>query len=132
MFESLDISSSALTAQRVRMDTIAGNLANINSVRANGQKVPYRRQFAVLAAGRDESGKAGVRVTKIEQDASPFQKRYEPFNPDADKQGYVQYPNVRMEVEMVNALEASRAYEANVTAMEVSKAMINASLRLLA
>jgi flagellar basal-body rod protein FlgC len=100
-------------------------------VRSNGQKVPYRRKFAVLEAGRDESGKAGVRVTKIAQDPSPFRKVYEPGHPDADAQGYVRYPNVRMEVEMVNALEASRAYEANVTAMEVSKAMVNASLRLL-
>jgi flagellar basal-body rod protein FlgC len=72
-----------------------------------------------------------VRVTKIELDRSPFRKVYDPTNPDADGEGNVLYPNIDLAVEVVNAMEASRAYEANVTAMEVTKAMINASLRLL-
>jgi flagellar basal-body rod protein FlgC len=134
MFESLDISSSALLAQRVRMDTIAGNLANIDTTRsASGQKVPYRRRFAVFAPGREgDASKAGVQVTKIEQDRSPFRKVYEPGHPDADGQGYVRYPNVDLAVETVNALEASRAYEANVTAVETTKSMMSATMRLLA
>src|SRR6266850_4068562 len=134
MFDSLDISASALLAQRTRMDTIAGNIANMNTTRnARGEPVPYRRRFAVFATGRpDAPGKAGVSVAKIEIDRGPFRKEYQPNHPDRDKDGYVSYPNIDLAVEYVNALEASRAYEANVTAMEVSKAMMNASLRLLA
>ena len=137
MFGTLDISSSALVAQRARMDTIASNIANINTTRnARGEPVPYRRRFAVFApgqAGRGEgAAKAGVHVQKIQVDRSPFQRRYQPGHPDAGGDGYVQYPNIDMAIEFVNALEASRAYEANVTTMEVTKSMINASLRLLA
>jgi flagellar basal-body rod protein FlgC len=72
-----------------------------------------------------------VRVAGVQVDASPFQRRFEPGHPDADAQGYVSYPNVDLAIEYVNALEASRAYEANVSMMEVTKAMINASLRLI-
>jgi flagellar basal-body rod protein FlgC len=134
MFESLDISASALLAQRTRMDTIAANIANMNTTRnARGEAIPYRRRFAVFAAGRpDAPKKAGVSVSKIQIDPSPFRKEYQPNHPDANRDGYVSYPNIDLAVEYVNALEASRAYEANVTAMEVSKAMMNASLRLLA
>ena len=134
MFDSLEISSSALQAQRVRLDTIAGNIANMNTTRnIHGQAAPYRRRFALFAAGQaGDPSRAGVHVQKIDEDHSPFRKVFEPFHPDADKKGYVLYPNVDLAVEYVNALEASRAYEANVTAMEVSKSMINASLRLLA
>lgn len=134
MFESLDISASALLAQRTRMDTIAANIANMNTTRnARGESIPYRRRFAVFAAGQPDSpSKAGVCVSKIQIDHSPFRKEYQPNHPDANQDGYVSYPNIDLAVEYVNALEASRAYEANVTAMEVSKAMMNASLRLLA
>jgi flagellar basal-body rod protein FlgC len=87
----------------------------------------------VFTSGRpDAPNKAGVSVAKIEIDRSPFRREFQPNHPDANKDGYVSYPNIDLAVEYVNALEASRAYEANVTAMEVSKAMMNASLRLLA
>lgn len=134
MFEVLDMSASGLMAQRTRMDTIAQNVANINTTHGpNGEKAPYRRRFATLMAGRPgEPGRPGVHVDAIRQDTSPFQKRYEPGNPDADAEGNVQYPNVDLAFEMVNMMEASRAYEANVNLMEVSKAMVNASLRLIA
>ncbi|HEX2972051.1 MAG TPA: flagellar basal body rod protein FlgC [Tepidisphaeraceae bacterium] len=134
MFDALDISSSALVAQRARLDTIAGNIANMNTTRnAKGEAAPYRRRFVVFSPGQAENpSQAGVHVQKIGEDRSPFRKAYEPSHPDADKEGYVKYPNVDMAVEFVNALEASRAYEANVTVMEVSKSMVNASLRLLA
>jgi flagellar basal-body rod protein FlgC len=134
MFDSLDISASALLAQRTRMDTIAGNIANMNTTRnPRGEPAPYRRRFAVFSTGQPDSpSKAGVSVSKIEVDHGPFRKEYQPNHPDHDKDGYVSYPNIDLAVEYVNALEASRAYEANVTAMEVSKAMLNASLRLLA
>ena len=137
MFGTLDISSSALLAQRTRMDTIAANIANINTTRnARGEPVPYRRRFAVFAPGGAKRGldaaRPGVHVQQIGMDASPFQRRYQPGHPDAGPDGYVAYPNIDMAIEFVNALEASRAYEANVTTMEVTKSMINASLRLLA
>ena len=137
MFDTLDISASGLQAQRTRMDTIAANIANINSTRdADGKPNPFRRRFAAFASGLSAKGpdahKPGVHVQDIEQDPSPFTRKFEPGHKDAGPDGYVLYPNIDLSVEFVNALEASRAYEANVTMMEVSKAMINASLRLLA
>jgi flagellar basal-body rod protein FlgC len=137
MFETLDISASGLQAQRVRMDTIAANIANLNTTRnAQGQAIPYRRRFAVFASGLasrgENAGKPGVHVGQIKQDDSPFQKRFQPGHPDAGPDGMVLYPNIDLSIEFVNALEASRAYEANVTTMEVTKNMMNATLRLLA
>jgi flagellar basal-body rod protein FlgC len=132
MFDSLDIGASGLLAQRTRMDTIAGNVANINTTRnEKGEPIPYRRRIAMFQAGSPD-GKAGVHVSRIDIDPPPFQKRYEPGNKDADKDGYVAYPNVDLSIEYVNMLEASRAYDANVTMMETSKAMLNSSLRLIA
>ncbi len=134
MFDALDIGASALTAQRIRMDTIAGNVANINTTRnAQGQSIPYRRRFVLFAPGRSEDPAApGVRVQSIRIDQSPFRKVFDPGHPDAAKDGYVQYPNIDLAIESVNMLEASRAYEANVTMMETTKAMINSTLRLIA
>ena len=137
MFETLDISSSGLQAQRTRMDTIAANIANLNTTRnAAGQPVPYRRRFALFSQGLAAKGEGktrpGVHVDKIKLDESPFQKRFQPGHPDAGPDGMVLYPNIDLSIEFVNALEASRAYEANVTTMEVTKSMMNATLRLLA
>jgi flagellar basal-body rod protein FlgC len=140
MFDVLDIGASGLQAQRTRLDAIAANIANANTTRdADGRNIPYRRRFAVFAPGRPGGENAsisdvqpGVRVQEVKLDPTPFQRRYEPGHPDADADGYVLYPNIDLAVEYVNALEASRAYEANVTMMEVSKAMLNASLRLIA
>ena len=133
MFDVLDIGASGLLAQRTRMDAIAGNVANINTTRTPGGTGPYRRRFATLLPGRpDDPSKPGVRVDAIHLDRAPFQKRFEPGHVHADAQGYVQYPNIDLAIEMVNMMEATRAYEANVNMMEVSKAMINASLRLIA
>jgi flagellar basal-body rod protein FlgC len=132
MFDALDIGASALVAQRTRMDTIAANVANINTTRnEKGEPIPYRRRIAMFQA-QAQNGRPGVHVASIQQDPSPFQKRYEPWNKDADRDGYVAYPNVDLSIEYVNMLEASRAYEANITMMETSKAMINSSLRLIA
>lgn len=133
MFGSFDISGSALSAQRVRLDTIASNIANITSTRGtDGKPGAYRRQFAVFEAQQTENGGAGVRVAKIQEDPSDFKLKYEPGHPDANAQGFVAYPNVDLSVEYVNALEATRAYEANVTAIETTKSMINSSLRIMA
>jgi flagellar basal-body rod protein FlgC len=132
MFNVLDIGASGLQAQRVRLDTIAANMANAYTTHdANGNVGAFRRRFAVLAAGRGGDA-PGVRVQSVKQDMGVLPKKWDPGNPDADKDGYVQYPNVDLTVEYVNAMEASRAYEANVTMMETSKAMLNSSLRLLA
>jgi flagellar basal-body rod protein FlgC len=134
MFDALDISASALKAQRSRMDTIAGNVANMDATRnENGEKVVYRRRFAVLASGESAgSSRPGVHVHEIALDQTPFRKVHEPSHPDADADGNVLMPNVDIAIEQVNMIEASRAYEANVTMMDSVKAMLNATLRLLA
>ena len=135
MFNALDTSASGLTAQRVRMDTVANNVLNANTTRdAAGLPNAYQRRFVVFAPGRGPGGAEGpgVHVASVEADRSPFAKRFEPGHPDADAAGYVYYPNVDLAVEMVNMMEASRAYEANISTMETTKTMINASLRLLA
>jgi flagellar basal-body rod protein FlgC len=134
MLEILDIGASGLTAQRTRMDAIASNVANVNTTRdANGNKIPYRRKFVTFMPGQSgDPARPGVHVGEIGEDKSDFQKRYEPGHPDADKEGYVRYPNIDLAFEMVNMMEATRAYEATVNLMDVSKAMFNASLRLIA
>ena len=133
MFGSFDISASALTAQRTRFETIQSNIANVHVTRdADGNVNPYRRLYAVFEAQRTASGGAGVRVAQIQQDTSPLKPQYEPTNPDRDANGYVYYPNVDLPTEYINALETSRAYEANITAIETTKSMLAATLRVLA
>ncbi|NLX13308.1 MAG: flagellar basal body rod protein FlgC [Phycisphaerales bacterium] len=136
MFGSLDISTSALVAQRIRMDTIAGNIANASATRrADGQPGPFKRRMALFAAG-DGRGGPGVRVSAIREDESPGRMVYQPGHPDAiasgPNRGYVEYPNVDLATEMVNAMLASRAYEANISAMSMTKDMLSSTLRLLA
>lgn len=135
-FDSLDISASGLTAQRLRLDTISENIANANTTRtASG--TPYRRKTVELSSMSGSNTFAnylsnasnknliggGVKVEKIVEDKSDFKKQYDPTNPDADKNGYVLMPNVEITNEMVNMIDATRAYEANVTAMNSFKSM---------
>src|SRR5882672_4401611 len=112
MFDTLDISSSALQAQRTRLDTIAANIANINTTHdAAGKPNPYRRRFAVFAAGQAGNRNApGVHVHQINEDQSAFRQVPDPSHPGE----YIKYPNIDLTSEFVNALECSRAYEANV------------------
>ena len=133
MLDLLNMGASGLMAQRVRIDTIANNVANMNTTRnEKGEKIPFRRRVVEFAPGGPDGG-PGVHVMSIKQDMSPFQKRYDPGHPDADPiTGIVRYPNVDLATEQVNMLEASRAYDANITMMETGKAMFNSSLRLLA
>ena len=133
MFDTLDISASGLQAQRTRMDTIAQNMASINVTHnAAGEPEPYHRRFAVFAPGQAGNSNApGVHVREIQSDNS-YREVYDPANPDHDARGMVRFPNVDMATEYVNALEATRAYEANVTMMEVQTSMITSALRLLA
>ena len=136
MFGALDISTSALVAQRTRLDTIAGNVANAQTLqRADGRPGPFQRQIAVFASGNGRGG-PGVHVQEIIEDDSPPRMVYDPGHPLAiasgPHKGYVAYPNVDLAIEMVDAMLASRAYEANITAMDVTKSMISSTLRLLA
>jgi flagellar basal-body rod protein FlgC len=144
LFGGLEISASGLTAERLRMDVTAENLANAQTTRgANGQ--PYRRKEVLLqespgsfgasltkamGAGSGSQG-GGVQVAGVVQDASPLKRVYDPGHPDADAQGYVSMPNVDTVTEMVDLIGASRAYEANVTAMQAAKQMFSRTLELL-
>ena len=150
LFGSLDISASALSAERLRMDVTAENLANAQSTRtANGG--PYRSKEVVLeatgdggfagalASARAGGGSAGsgggpdggVRVSGIVEDQTPNRLVYDPSHPDANAQGYVSMPNVNPVTEMVDLISASRSYEANVTAMQTTKQMFSKTLDLL-
>jgi len=136
MFGSLDISTSALVAQRTRMDVIAGNVANaFTTRRSDGQAGPFKRHLVLFGTG-DGNGGPGVHVQEVREDPADGDFVYDPNHPDAikagPKQGYVEYPNVDWSTEMANAMLASRAYEANIAVMDVTKGMMSASLRLLA
>lgn len=140
-FGSLDIGASGLTAQRVRMDIISQNIANVNTTRTE-DGTPYRRKDVlfeertgsfsdVLAAASDKmSNGQGVRVTKIVEDTSEFKKVYDPGHPDADEDGYVSMPNVDVITEMVNMISATRSYEANVTSINATKSMAMKALEI--
>jgi flagellar basal-body rod protein FlgC len=139
MFGSLNISTSGMVAQRVRMDVVAGNIANASTTAdAAGRPAPYRRRIATFGPGDPSqgSGAPGVHVAAIAKDPSDFRLVYDPSHPQAmrsgPKQGYVQFPNVDLATEMVNGMEAARAYEANMAAFETSKAMISQAMRILA
>ena len=132
VFSALEISASGLGAERVRMNTIASNLANARSTRTEAGG-PYKRIDPVFQA-TPMSGSAGasavtvVRVARMAEDTRPPQLVYEPGHPDADANGYVRYPNVNVVEEMVNMITASRAYEAGVTSIESIKGMARSAL----
>jgi flagellar basal-body rod protein FlgC len=132
MLSALDINASGLKAQRIRLDTISQNVASAGVTRdAAGRPNPYQRRFVVFTPG-DGNGGAGVHVESIRQDQTPFPLKLDIGHPDADAEGYVKQSNVDLSKEFVNAIEATRAYEANITMMETTKSMFNASLRLIA
>lgn len=133
MFGSLDISTSGLIAQRVQIDTIAGNIANAQTTRrADGRPGPYLRRVALMSPG-DGAGKPGVHVTQVVEDTQGRPRLVkDPSHPDADANGMVAYPNVEMSTEMINALVAVRAYEANLTAIEATKSIMASTMRILA
>ena len=133
MFNAIDISTSGLVAQRVRMNTIALNIANSEVVHDAETGTPYQRRAVIFNSGQnpaDRSG-SGVHVAAIEKQAT-FRYRFDPSNPYANQEGYVKMPAIDTLVEMANGMEAQRAYEANLAAIEISKAMLNSSLRILA
>lgn len=144
IFNSINISASGLTAERMRMDTISKNVANASTTRTtNG--TPYRRQVAIfkskesntpfseyLRRSSQGSGKGlgGVEVVSIQDDPTPYKRIYDPGHPDADGEGYVMMPNVDIVSEMANMITATRAYEANVTALNSSKSMALKALEI--
>lgn len=136
MLSALDISTSGMVAQRQRLNVISNNLANLSTTHNEaGERVPYQPRFVVFQADTNmqgPDGTAGVKVASIETaDAEP-QLKYQPWHPDADDAGYVAYPDIDMMSEMVDAMEATRAYEANVGVIEITKDMTRQTLRILA
>lgn len=147
IFSSLNTSASALTAQRLRMDVVSSNIANAETTRAtideNGNYVPYRRKMVSLetqntnsfssflerAQGNSTSSN-GVRVSEITEDETEFQIVYNPTSPDANDEGYVAMPNVDPLKEMTDLMSATRSYEANVTAMNATKGMLQKALEI--
>ena len=154
ILDSLSISASALTAERLRMDVTAENLANAQTTRTDAGG-PYRRKVVQLeqdggtgfgsqlasairgsgplgaARGQSPHAGGGVKVAAITQDSTPLKTVYDPGHPDADAAGYVQMPNVEPVEEMVDLITESRSYEANVTAMQTAKQMFSKTLDLL-
>lgn len=157
LFGAINTSATGLTAQRLRMDLIANNIANINTTRTDemtpaGNPIPYSRQVAIFVPrppetsfssvlgntlGSQNTG-SGVQVAKIERDVKvPFHSEYMPDSPDAAKVaepglpvGYVRQSNVNIVTEMIDMISASRAYEANVTALNASKSMATKALEI--
>jgi len=139
MFPAMDIATSGLVAQRTRMNVLAGNIANISTTHnEQGQRAPYQPRFAVFQT--DESigahGASGVSVRSVETLETEPRLKYEPNNPDAIQEGpnkgYVAYPDINMMIEFTDAMEAARAYEANLGAMEITKDLEQQTLRILA
>jgi flagellar basal-body rod protein FlgC len=133
-FKVFDIAGSALSAQSVRMNTVASNLANANTVTGDKDKV-YKARYPVFesvaaAAGRGDEAGASVRVTDVIESDKPALARYEPGNPVADAQGYVYAPDINAVEQMVDMIAASRSYQNNIEVMNASKEMLLATLRL--
>ena len=138
MFSSLRISSSGLSAERLRMDIIADNIANAETT-STPEGGPYKRKVASFEENLTkelntnneyETEFKGVKVTKIYEDSSPFKRVYDPSSPDADSKGYVLMPNVNVLNEMVDLISASRSFESNVTAIDAEKQMAEKALEI--
>lgn len=130
IFLPLKVSATGLEAQKIRLNVIASNLANVNSTRTP-EGGPYRRKDVLFMTYMYDQISQGVDVNKIVEDQRPFRVVYEPTHPDADKDGYVKYPNVNPMEEMINLISASRAYEANLTMINSFKDMFMRTLDLL-
>lgn len=149
IFHSMNTTASALTSQRLRMDVISSNMANVDTTRGrlvNGEWEPYRRKsvtlkplegqfssFLNVAVGHASKGQVGngVKVSRITEDReTPFKLVFDPSHPDADENGYVEMPNVDPLREMVDLISATRSYEANVTVFNANKAMLTKALEI--
>jgi flagellar basal-body rod protein FlgC len=137
----LRVSSSGMTAQRMRMNTISSNIANINTTRTP-EGGPYRRKdvvfesmpevrnFGEILTSQPDRNVQRVQVTDVAVDMKAPLLKYEPNHPDANQEGYVAYPNINLMEEMANMIQATRSYEANVSAMQASKDMANSGLEI--
>jgi flagellar basal-body rod protein FlgC len=136
MISALDVSTSALVAQRIRLNAISANVANVSTLKnENGEAKPYQPRFAVFQT--DENLVAsGVKVSSVETNEAEPLYRYQPEHPLAIKEGqwkgYVAYPNINLNEQMVDALEATRSYEANIGVMEITKGIGRQSLSIIA
>ncbi len=142
IFNSMNVSATGLTAERLRMDTISNNIANANATRTVSGG-PYRRKIVVFKerepsefqkilsryTGNKNIGR-GVEVKEIVEDPSDFKRVFNPTHPDADKDGYVLMPNVNTISEMINLMTATRAYEANVSVINSTKSMLSKALEI--
>jgi flagellar basal-body rod protein FlgC len=139
IFSALRISSSGLSAERLRMDVIANNIANAETTKTSDGG-PYRRKIVSFEEnlnrsldkvnGKYEDKLLGVKASKISEDQSPTKKVYDPSHPHADKDGFIEMPNVNILNEMVDLIAASRAFEANVTAINAEKQMAMKALEI--
>jgi flagellar basal-body rod protein FlgC len=128
-FRIFSIAGSALTAQSARLNAVASNLANADSVvGADGQ--PYRAKQVVFKAMPVEGGGIGVRATQVVESAAPLRMQYDPANPAANAEGYVSMPNVNVVEEMVNMISASRAYQTNAEVMNTTKTLLMKTLAI--
>jgi flagellar basal-body rod protein FlgC len=137
LFSATEIASSGLAAERMRMEVAARNIANAQSTRTEDGG-PYRRQHVVFSTALDRAlgggaadGFAGVEAGEIVEDQTELPRVYMPGHPDADGDGYVTYPNVKMAQELVDMMTAARAYEANLKSLQVFRGMVEQSLALL-
>lgn len=144
IFSALNISASGLTAQRLRMDVSSANLANADTTKT-AEGGPYKAQTVILqeSAGSSDTfagnlagalggnAPAGVEVSGIVDDSNPTKRVYEPENPEADKEGYVTMPNINPVTEMTDLIDASRSYQADVTAMQTTKTVFQKTIELL-
>ncbi|MBB6449303.1 flagellar basal-body rod protein FlgC [Geomicrobium halophilum] len=148
LFEGMNATASALTAQRLRMDAASSNMANVETTRGrmvDGEWEPYRRRIVTMAPQEnqhsfasqlrraeqeDSQGAAGVKVSGIVEDGTPFQTTYQPEHPDADEEGYLELPNVDPLKEMVDVMGATRSYEANATVFDAHKGMMMKTMEI--
>lgn len=135
MLRTLNVSSSGLRAQRLRMDTIAGNIAHSHTtMNEAGEKSPFQRRMVILEPEESSTARklgSGVKANVEVDTASLPRKIHDPGHPHADPEGYVTYPNINVITEFVNALEATRAYEANLSAFQITRNMIDSTFRVL-
>ena len=146
IFDALNISASALSAERQRSEVAATNLANVDTTHTSAGKTPFRRREVVLASnggapfrallsnastGTAQFQPGSVSLTQVVEDPSEAIRRYEPNHPDADKDGYVSYPNINPTQEMVDLMGSVRAYQLNASAISASKQLIQQSIDIL-
>lgn len=135
LFSSFDISGSALSAEKLRLDVVSGNLANMETTRTP-EGEPYRRKTVVFAErlsqldGAPSRQGSGVQVAAIADDPNPFRMEHDPEHPDADEEGYVEYPNIDLAKEMTDLMTSSRSYEASSTAIDTAKSLYLKALEI--